>query len=91
MKAIREIIYHQKHSECLNIPRKTFSKVVRFIADDFLKNLRFSKNGLLLLQYALENYIIELLRDANLCTIHAGRIGVLPKDISIARRIRKDV
>ena len=91
MKALREIRYHQKHSECLNIPRKTFSKGVRFIADEFLKKLRFSRNALLLLQYALENYIIELLKDANLCAIHAGRIGVLPKDIQIARRIRKDI
>ena len=91
MKALREIRYHQKHSECLNIPRKTFSKGVRFIADEFVKKLRFSRNALLLLQYALENYIIELLKDANLCAIHAGRIGVLPKDIQIARRIRKDI
>ena len=42
-------------------------------------------------QYATENYMVDLMNDSQLCAIHAGRIGIMPKDIQLTRRIRKEI
>ena len=36
----------------------------------------------------LEAYLVGLLEDSNLCTIHAKRVTIMPKDIQLACRIR---
>ena len=43
---------------------------------------------MLALQEAAEAYLVHLFEDANLCAIHANRVTVKPKDVSLARRIR---
>ena len=40
------------------------------------------------LQWAAEAYLVGLLEDTNLCTLHAKCCTILPKDIQLARRIR---
>ena len=40
------------------------------------------------IQESAEAYLTGLFEDTNLCAIHGKRIGILPKDIQIARRIR---
>ena len=87
-RALREIRFHQKHSDCLNIPREPFQRLVREISQDFKTDLLFSKNSFLLLQYSMENYLVKLFEDANLAAIHAGRQMIMPKDLQFARRIR---
>ena len=91
-KALREIRYYQKNSGCLNIPIETFSRVVREVSTDLrlMPEFRLSKNGLLLLQHATESYVVELFRDANNIVVHADRIKLMPKDIALARKIRRD-
>ena len=58
------------------------------IAQDFKTDLRFQTNAVLALQEASEAYLIGLMEDTNLCTIHAKRVTIQPKDIQLARRIR---
>ena len=41
------------------------------------------------LQKAAEVYLVQLLEDSNLCTIHAKHITIQPKDIQLARSICK--
>ena len=43
--------------------------------------------AILCLQEAAEAYLVGLLEDANLCTIHAKMQMIMPKDIRIAHRI----
>ncbi len=40
------------------------------------------------LQEAAEAHLVGLFEDANLCTIHAKRVTLMPKDMQLARRIR---
>jgi histone H3 len=40
------------------------------------------------LQEAAEAHLVGLFEDANLCTYHAKRVTIMPKDIQLARRIR---
>ena len=83
--------YYQQNSGCLNIPIETFSRVAREIATDLsiISDFRFSKNGLLLLQYATESYVVELFKAANFIVLHANRIKLMPKDIALAIRLRE--
>jgi len=41
------------------------------------------------LQEASEAYLVGHFEDTNLCAIHAKRATIMPKDIQLARRIRK--
>ena len=40
------------------------------------------------LQEATEAYLIQLLEDSNLCTIHAKWVTIVPKDMQLVRRIQ---
>ena len=61
---------------------------MREIAQDFAEDLRFQSTAILALHEASEAYLVGLFEDANLCTVHAKRVTVTPKDIQLARRIR---
>ncbi|NWW73613.1 CENPA protein, partial [Climacteris rufus] len=37
---------------------------------------------------AAEAFIVRLLEDAYLCTLHARRVTLFPKDVQLARRLR---
>jgi len=87
MKALQEIRFYQKRSECLNIPRASFSRYVREVTQDFKTYARFSSKAFIILQYSMENYIVDLLKKSQLVAIHAKRITVEPKDINFASKI----
>ena len=88
--ALREIRKYQKSGELL-IRMQPFQRLVREIAQDFKTGLRFQSSAVLALQEAAEAYIVSLFEDSNLCAIHSKRVTVMPKDIQLARRIRRDV
>jgi histone H3 len=82
-----EIRHHQKGTKLL-IRKLPFQRLVREIAQDFKKDLRFQSTAILALQEASEAYLIHLFEDTNLFAIHAKRVTILPKDMHISRRIR---
>ncbi|KOB86165.1 hypothetical protein PFDG_01798, partial [Plasmodium falciparum Dd2] len=55
-----------------------------------LPDEQFTNGGeaLLALQTASEVYLVSLFEDAYLCSLHANRVTLMPKDIHLARRIR---
>ena len=63
-------------------------RLLREIACDFKSDLRFQSTAVLALQEASEAYLVGLFEDANLCTLHAKRVTIMPKDLFLARRIR---
>lgn len=87
-KALREIRYYQKHTDLL-IRKLPFARLVREIQTYFFRSeYRWQAEAMLALQEAAEAHLVGLFEDANLCTIHAKRVTVMPKDIQLARRIR---
>ena len=50
--------------------------------------LRFQSTALLALQEASEAYLVGLFEDVNLCAIHAKRVTIMPRDMTLALRIR---
>jgi histone H3 len=85
--ALRQIRKYQKSTDLL-IRKLPFQRLVREIALDFKRDLRFQSSALLALQEAAEAYLVGLFEDANLCAIHAGRVTIRDKDMHLARRIR---
>ena len=85
--ALRQIRKYQKSTELL-LRKMPFQRLVREIAQDFRSYLRFQANAILALQEASEAYLTGLFEDSNLLAIHAKRVTIFPKDITLARRIR---
>lgn len=57
----------------------------------FLKSgLRFKSSAVLALQEAAEAYLVSLLDDANMAAIHAKRVTLQVKDMTLAMRLRGD-
>ena len=91
--ALKQIRQYQKSTELL-IRKLPFQRLVREIAGD--RNIitsppcgkvRFQSAAIMALQEAAEAYLVGLFEDTNLCTIHAKRVTIMPKDIQLARRI----
>ena len=85
--ALREIRQYQKSTELL-IRKLPLQRLVRELAQDLGKiNIRFKSGAIMALQEASEAYLVGLLKDANLCTVHAKRVTIMPKDIQLVRWI----
>ena len=85
--ALREIRRYQKSTELL-IRKLPFQRLVQELAQDLGKiNVRFQSGAIMALQEASEAYLVGLLEDTNLCTVHAKRVTIMPKDIQLAHCI----
>merc|ERR1712142_1097420 len=89
-RALMEIRKFQKSSNLL-IPKLPFSRVIREICSKICtSDMRFQSAAITALQESAEAYLVTLFEDSLLCAIHAKRVTVMPKDMSLARRIRGD-
>ena len=87
-RALMEIRQYQKSVEFLT--RKfPFQRLVQEIAQEFNTDLRFTSDAIFALQEASEVYLVNLMEDGNLCTIHRGRITISPKDFNLVMRMRE--
>ena len=87
MVVLREIERYQKSTELL-ICKLPFQCLVHEILQGFGVGFRVTPAMMMALQEAAEAYLVQLLKDSNLCAIHAKRITIQPKDIQLVRRIR---
>ena len=91
--AMREIKQQQKNTKPL-LRKFPFYRVVREIlaplADELCgtPGIRISKGAVQNLQFASEDFLIELFRDANLLAIHAGRSTIDERDLSMVMQIK---
>lgn len=87
--ALREVRKYQQSTDFL-IPRAPFRRLVKEIVLNVKDSIRVSTSAVDALQEATEAYITGVLGDANLCTIHAKRVTLFPKDLDLALRLRGD-
>ena len=85
--ALREIRRYQKSTELL-VRKAPFQRLVREICQHIKSDAKIQSNALLAKQEASEAYTVGLFEDTNLCSIHAKRVTIMPKDIALVRRIR---
>ena len=76
----------------LEIPKKAFSSIVQDITSTMYPNhgYKFSLRGIAALHVAAEDYLVGLFEDSYLCALHAKRITLMKKDMTLARRLRGD-
>ena len=77
----------------LEINKKAFSKLVHDITGTMFpdQDIRFSLRGIAALHVASEDYLIGLFEDSYLCALHAKRVTLMKKDMTLARRLRGDM
>lgn len=88
--ALREIRRFQKTTD-LMIKRAPFQRLVREICGEYREDTRFEKSAILAIQEAAEAYLTAIFDDTNLMAIHAHRVTIMPKDLKVVRRIRKEI
>ncbi|KAM9418332.1 histone H3-like centromeric protein A [Salvelinus alpinus] len=87
-RALMEIRKYQKSTDLL-LRKRPFARLVREVCQTYSRDfMRWQVNALLALQEAAEAFLVLLFSDAYLCTIHAKRVTLFPRDIQLARRIR---
>lgn len=86
-RALREIRHYQRSSELL-IRKLPFQRLVREVTQQIQAEVRWQASALAALQESAEAYLVGLFEDTNLCALHARRVTVMPRDMSLARRIR---
>lgn len=87
--ALREVRKYQTSTDFL-IARAPFRRLVRETVSTLKDTIRMRSTALEAIQDATESYIVSVLNDANLCTIHAKRVTLFPKDLQLALRLRGD-
>ena len=86
-----EIRHYQKHVGLL-ITLLPFSRLVREVVEEVSQEgFWFQSTAIKALQEGSEAYLISLLEDSQLCTFHAKCMMLMPKDMQLARRLRRDV
>jgi histone H2A len=83
--AIRNIKKQQKFSDSLIFSRLSFEHFIRHIFSEnkYDSKIKIGKDVFVVLQYFIEQYIVDVLRNANYLAIHAGRVKLTPTDIGL--------
>lgn len=102
MVALENIKKFQMKSNCLFLSKLPFERLVRELvvkhSDKDSNNesnkdsnkdskQKIRKEVFLLLQYVMEQYVVDLLNKANAITLHSGRVKVSSKDIELVHNI----
>lgn len=87
--ALREIREYRKGTG-LCLRKLPFQKVVREISQKVGPQYRWQSTAVMALQEAAEAWIIGMFEEANFIKHFAKRVTVLPKDLQIAQRVRRD-
>lgn len=89
--AVREIRKFQKTNNSLILAKLPFQQFVRKKLQELLpenNNIKISKEVFVILQYFIEEKLVDILHDANYCAMHAGRIKILPIDLDFTMFVK---
>lgn len=96
-QALKEIERLQKSINLL-IPRSAFHSLVREITNNIAAendedstgvSYKYQTAALIALQEATEAYLAALFEDSYMCTVHAKRVTLFPKDMELCRKLRR--
>ena len=89
--AVREIRKFQKTNNSLILAKLPFQQLVRKKLQELLpenNNIKISKEVFVILQYYIEEKLVDILHDSNYCAMHAGRIKILPIDLDFTMFVK---
>ena len=81
-----EIRQYQKSVEFF-IQKPPFQRLIREIVQDYKTDLHFMSDTIFALQEANKIFLVDLMEDANLCTIHRGQITITPRDYNLVMKL----
>jgi len=84
---LREIRKYQKSTDLL-IRKLPFQRLVREVVQQISPGLRFQSTVILSLQEASEDYLVRMFEQVNLCCLHARRVTIQVKDMSLWKRMK---
>ena len=87
---IKEINKLQKEGDCLIFAKHPFEQVIRYIVNQYKKDVKISKNVFLILQYYIENEMLNLIQKAYNLSIYAGRIKLISSDLEMILSIQEN-
>ena len=88
--ALKEIRHYQKSTHLL-LRKAPFARLVRQLLQEkypFGEEFRWQQAAFQCLQEATEAYLIYFLSDAYLCSLHAKRVTLMPRDMHLVKRLR---
>lgn len=92
-RALKEIRMYQKSCHLL-LRKANFARVVRSVLIETHRlgsHFLWQKAAIECLQEASEAYVISFLSDAYLCSLHAKRVTLMPRDMNLIKRLRGSV
>lgn len=89
--ALRDIRKYQKSTELL-IRKLPVNRLIREITYGIAEErvTRFTRPAIDALQHQTEMDVVHLFEDSNMLAIHANRSTVLPKDMQLVEKLKKD-
>lgn len=87
--SLREIKKFQKTSNCLTFAKYPFERFIRSIISRYNGDMKICKDVFIVLQYYIEQYLVDFLRDANSAAIHSGRVKLMANDLDFICKLRK--
>ena len=87
-KWLKEVNYYQKTTDLL-IPKQSFRRLVREIAEENVLGLRFTEAAFEALQTATEDYLVQMFEDSQLQAIARGNDTIMPKDIHMVMKLKR--
>lgn len=84
--ALKEIRKYQKSTDLL-IRKRPFQRMVRELCKGG-EGVRFQASAIVAFQEAVENFLTNLIEDAYRCVLHAKRVTLLPKDLTLVYKIK---
>ncbi|KAL0265990.1 UNVERIFIED_CONTAM: hypothetical protein PYX00_011707 [Menopon gallinae] len=85
--ALKEIRRYQNSTELL-IRKLPFQRLVRNIAQQYKADVRFQGSALACVQESLETFLTYYFEMASACAVHARRVTILKRDLSLVDKIR---
>lgn len=88
-QVIRSIRRMQSVSNQLTLSKNPFERLVRHIFASIKgSECKISKDLFVILQYYIEQYVVDVFKDANMAAVHSGRVKVTNSDIEFVYSLR---
>lgn len=91
--ALREIRMYQQTTHLL-LRKAPFARLVRQLLVErhpYGDRFRWQRAAIDCLQEACEAYLVAFMSDAYMCSLHAKRVTLMPRDMQLIRRLRGPV
>jgi histone H2A len=74
---------YQNTGDCLMFAKHPFEQVIRGVVNSIKSDAKISSDVLTLIQYYIEQWLVDVLRNANYIALYSNRLKVVPTDIEM--------